>query len=197
MVEGAAAGGGPASAQPATAAEAAHVAVFEAAAPTTATTAAENATTTGPVDAPTSTAQPSERTLCFMGGSMGSCAFQNAQNAVSVHSSRLPCCGHRTSSRSQPGLVHSSCATCIRQQASMESGPAAILVWHLQQPSAALRFHAEAAEGYCQAARLQQRLTVHRMQANRQHTACCQTGAPEGVAGEGALGVVVLAASTL
>lgn len=62
LVEGAAAGGGPASAQPATAAEAAHVAAFEAAAPTTATNAADNATN-GNMDAPTSSGQPSKYCL--------------------------------------------------------------------------------------------------------------------------------------
>lgn len=64
LVERAVAGGGPACAQPATAAEAAHVAAFEAAAPMTAANAADNAnTTTRILDAPAATEQSGGRNL--------------------------------------------------------------------------------------------------------------------------------------
>ena len=60
LVEGVAAGGGPASARPATAAEAAHVAAFEASAPTASTCADVNANSNGPAEASTTSQQPSE-----------------------------------------------------------------------------------------------------------------------------------------
>lgn len=60
LVEGVAAGGGPASAHPATAAEAAHVAAFEASTPTASACGGVNADSNGAAEAATISEQPSE-----------------------------------------------------------------------------------------------------------------------------------------